>query len=298
MYPSSFEYHAPTDVQEAVDLLVEHGDRDVELIAGGHSLLPTMKSGLSKPEVVVDIADIDQLHGVDHGEESSRVGAMTTYATVAADETLARSTVISEAAAEIGDVQVRNVGTVGGNVAHADPAADLPAAVLVSDATVRLQGPSGDRSVPAAEFFQAMFTTDIREDELLTGIDLSHLGENDAGAYVKKPSPSSGYALVGVAVVLETDGETIMDARIGANGAFDHAMRLKPVEETLTGEALDGGIAHRAAGHATDDVEPYLLMEDDTASSDFRAHLLEVYTERAIDTAIERVGSMTDTEAD
>jgi carbon-monoxide dehydrogenase medium subunit len=289
MYPDSFDYRSASDVGEAVDLLAEHGDSDVELVAGGHSLLPTMKSGLAKPDVVVDVADIDQLHGIDHGDGSSHIGAMTTYATVAGDETLDRETVIAETAAEIGDQQVRNMGTVGGNIAHSDPAADLPAAVLASNATVHARGPDGTRTIPAAEFFEAMFTTALAEDELLTGIDVPHLGEEGASAYVKKASPSSGYALVGVAAVLETDGDAVTEARVAANGAFDHAQRLDAVEEHLTGVSVDEDAAGEAAGHATDGVESYELMDDETASGEFRGHLLEVYTERAIETALDRL---------
>jgi carbon-monoxide dehydrogenase medium subunit len=289
MYPASFEYRTAADVQEAVDLLVEHGDREVELLAGGHSLLPTMKSGLSNPDVVVDVADIDQLYGVEHGDGSSHVGAMTTYATLADDETLARESVIAETAAKIGDRQVRNVGTIGGNIAHSDPAADLPAAVLASGATIYARGPNGQRTIPASEFFEAIFTTALDDDELLTGVDVPHLGADGAGAYVKKASPSSGYAVVGVAVVLETDGSTVTSARVAANGAFDYARRLGSVEETLAGESIaDDGLAERAAECATDDVESHVLMGDETASSEFRGHLLEVYTERAIEATFER----------
>jgi carbon-monoxide dehydrogenase medium subunit len=290
MYPSSFEYHTPQDVEAAVDLLVEHSEDDVELMAGGHSLLPAMKSGLSNPDVIIDVEDVDSLYGIDHGDESSSVGAMTTYATVADDDVLGRKTIVSEAAAEIGDMQIRNAGTVGGNIAHADPAADLPAAVLVSDATIHARGRDGERTIPATDFFEMMFTTALAEDEVLTRIEIPHLEQESSGAYIKKESPSSGYALVGVAAVLETDGETITDARIAANGAFDHAMRLGPTEDVLTGEPIDADLAEQAAAHATDDVESYMLMEDTNASAEFRSHLLEVYTERAIETAVSRLG--------
>ena len=290
MYPRSFEYHAATDVADALDLLAEHGDRDVELMAGGHSLLPTMKSGLATPEVVVDLGDVDDLTGIEHGDGSTRIGAMTTYTELADDDELDSATCLSETARAIGDVQVRNMGTIGGNLAHSDPAADLPAAVLASDATIHAQGPDGERTIPASSFFEGMFTTALGEDELLTAVDVPHLGDGDAAAYVKKASPSSGYAMVGVAVVLETDGSTVTAARIAANGAFDHAQRLSGVEDALTGESLDtDGLADAAADHATDDVEDYMLMEDTQASGEFRAHLLEVFTRRAIETAVDRV---------
>ena len=292
MYPRSFEYHAATDVADALDLLAEHGDRDLELMAGGHSLLPTMKSGLATPEVVVDLGDVDELTGIDHRDGSTRIGAMTTYTALAQDDDLDRTTCLAETAAAIGDEQVRNMGTIGGNIAHADPAADLPAAVLASDVTIHAQGPDGKREIPADSFFEGMFTTALGEDELLTAVEVPHLGSQDGAAYVKKASPSSGYAMVGVAAVLETDGDTITAARVAANGALDHAQRLSGVEDALSGESLDTDhVATTAAEHATDDVEDYMLMDDTQASAEFRAHLLEVYTRRAVETATERVDS-------
>ncbi|RQG89030.1 xanthine dehydrogenase family protein subunit M [Natrarchaeobius halalkaliphilus] len=291
MYPAPFEYVSVESTAEAVDSLSEYGDREVTLLAGGHSLLPTMKSGLSTPEVIVDLASVESLYGIDHDDGVTRINAMTEYAAIERDETLwNENPVVPEAAAEIADVQVRNMGTIGGNIAHSDPAADLPAAVLAADATIHALGPDGRREIPAANFFEAMFTTALADGELLTAIDVPHLGENDAAAYVKKASASSGYALVGVAAVLETDGEEITDARVAANGAFDHAMALEPVETELVGGSLDDdGVAERAAAFVTDDVESYVLMDDEQASGEFREHLLEVYTERALETTIARV---------
>ena len=291
MYPSGFEYHAPDTVAEAIDLLEAHGDSEVTPIAGGHSLLPTMKSGLASPDVVVDLAGVDELHGIEHADGRTRIGAMTEYALVADDDRLwVENRVVAEAAAAIGDVQVRNVGTVGGNLAHSDPAADLPAAVLAADATVHARGPDGERTIPIDDFFEAMFATALEPGELLTAIEIPHLADDDAAIYVKRASASSGYAVVGVAAVLETDGEAITDARVAANGAFVHAMRLASVEDVLVGESLaEEGLADRAATPATNDVEPYDLMEDEQASAEFRAHLLEVYVERALEAAIDHV---------
>lgn len=292
MYPRSFEYHAASTVADALDLLDEHGDRDLELMAGGHSLLPTMKSGLATPEVVVDLGNVDELVGIEHDDGSTRIGAMTTYTALVEDDDLALTTCLPETAAVIGDEQIRNLGTIGGNLAHADPAADLPGAVLASDATIHAQGPGGERTIPVSSFFEGMFTTTLGEDELLTAVEVPHLGPQDGAAYVKKESPSSGYAMVGVAAVLKTDGSTITAARVAANGALDHAQRLAGVEDALSDESLDTeDVAESAAAHATDDVEDYMLMDDTQASGEFRAHLLEVYTRRAIETAMERVDS-------
>lgn len=291
MYPTGFEYHAATDVADALDLLAEHADREVKLLAGGHSLLPTMKSGLSSPDVLVDLGNVDELTGIEHDADATRIGAMTTYAALAADDTLADATVVGEAAAAIGDMQVRYAGTIGGNLAHSDPAADLPGAVLAADATIHARGPDGERTIPVDDFFQGMFATALAPDELLTGVEVPHLGADDGAAYAKKPSPSSGYAMVGVAAVLETDGSEVTAARIAANGALDHAQRLDGVEGALVGAALDDAdAASTAAEHATDGVDDYMLMDDTQASGEFRAHLLEVYASRAIRAAMDDAG--------
>lgn len=289
MYPGSFDYRSASSVQEAVDFLAGNGGNTVELLAGGHSLIPEMKTGPETPDIVVDVADIDQLSGIEHGDGVSHIGATTTHAAATDDGTLDRETVIAETAAEIGDEQIRNAGTVGGNVADADPAADLPAAVLASDATIHAHGPDGQRTIPAAEFFEGPFTTALAEDELLTHIDVPHLGADDASAYVKKRNPSSGYALVGVAVVLKTDGGDVTTARVAVSGVFDHARRLEGVEDELTGGSIDDdGLAERAATDAAADAESGDILDDGTASREFRTHLLDVYTQRTVETAMER----------
>ena len=291
MYPAQFDYHRAESVSEALDLLAEFADEEAELLAGGHSLLPTVKSGLATPDVLIDIGRISDLDGIEVGEESVTFGALTSYTDVAAsEEAWTNCTSFAEAAREIGDIQVRNAGTVGGNLAHNDPASDLPAAALVSDATIRAEGPDGEREIGIDEFFLATYTTTLSEDEILTSVEVPSLGEGDAGAYVKKASPSSGYAMVGVAVRLHTDGASIEDARVAVNGALTFAQRLEPVEEALSGESLDrDGLAADAASHATDDLEDWDFMDDIQASAEFRAHLLSVYAERAIDRALERV---------
>lgn len=289
MYPSRFDYVEATSVDEALDLLEEHGDAETELLAGGHSLIPTMKSGLASPDVLIDLGGIEGLRGIDRGDGVTTIGAMTPYADIAGDDGLAEDAeVLVEAAAAVGDIQVRNMGTIGGNLAHADPASDLPAAALAADATLVVQSRDGERSVPADEFFLGMYTTDVGDDELVTRVEVPHQPDGAGGAYVKKASPSSGYAMVGVAAVVEADGGEITGARVAANGALDHAERLEPVEDALVGEALDPDVAEAASEHATDDVEEWQLMDDLQASGEFRGHLLGVYAGRAIARAIER----------
>lgn len=288
MFPSQFDYYRADSVEHALSLLAEHPG--AELISGGHSLIPTMKSGLANPDALVDIGSIDALDGIERGDGETRIGANTRYATAAADEGLwADVTVFAEAAHEVGDTQVRNRGTIGGNLAHSDPASDLPAAALAADATVVAQGPDGERELAIDDFFWGMYATELAEDEILTAIRLPHR-ENAVGAYVKKPSPSSGYAMVGVAAVLLTDGEEIESARVAANGVMDHAVRLTPVEEALAGASLGEEALAEAASQAADDLDELMMMDDIQASAEFRAHLLCVYTERALTAAADRVG--------
>lgn len=284
MYPSEFDYYEAASVGEALDLLEEHADSETELIAGGHSLLPTMKTGLASPDVLVDIGQIDALQGIDDRGDTLSVGAMTTYAEVANSRPAQEAApALAEAAHAVGDRQVRNMGTVGGNIAHADPASDLPGAAIASNATIVAEGRDGEREIPVDDFFLGMYATDL-DDEILTRVEVPK-AEDAVGAYAKKPSPSSGYAMVGVAALLEVDGGTVRSASIGANGAMDHGVRLEPVEDALAGESLDDDAIADAAARATDDLDTAMMMSDIQASAEFRAQLLEVYTERALQAA-------------
>lgn len=287
MFPDEFDYHRAESVGDALDLLAEYPD--AEVLAGGHSLLPTMKNGLAKPDVVVDIGHIESMRGIDRNGDATSIGALTTYAEIDDDEELwADATVLAEAASEIGDTQVRNRGTVGGNLAHSDPASDLPGAAIASDLTLVVEGPDGERRIDADEFFVAMYMTDLAEDELLTRVEVPQSDGATSGAYVKKPSPSSGYALVGVAAQLQVDDGTVTAARIGANGVMDHAVRLEPVEDAIEGERLTDDAVSAAAERAADDLEEAMMMDDLQASAEFRSHLLETYTKRALERTAER----------
>lgn len=283
MYPDEFDYYEAGSVGEALDLLEEHADREAELIAGGHSLLPTMKTGLASPDVLIDVAQIDSLQGIEDRGDTVSIGAMTTYATVAdSDVTLAAAPALAEAAHAVGDRQVRNMGTVGGNVAHADPASDLPGAAIASNATMVAEGRGGERKIAVDEFFDGMYETALADDELLIRIEVP-AARSAVGAYAKKASPSSGYAMVGVAALLEVDGGVVRSASIGANGAMDRAVRLDPVEDELTGDSLDDDVVAAAASRATDDLDTAMMLSDVQASAEFRAQLLEVYTQRALE---------------
>ncbi|GAB3316195.1 FAD binding domain-containing protein [Haloplanus salinarum] len=288
MFPDEFDYERPETVEEAIDLLTENPE--AEILAGGHSLLPTMKSGLASPDLLVDIGRIDAMRGIDHGGGTVSIGGLTNYATIDESDAVRENVeVFAEAAHAVGDVQVRNRGTVGGNLAHADPASDLPAAALAADATMVVQGPDGERRVDADDFFLGMYATDVGEDELLTRVEFPARPEA-AGAYAKKPSPSSGYAMVGVAVSLTVDAGLVEDVGVAANGIMDHGVRLDPVEDALAGTNPDEETVAAAAANATEDLEEMMMMDDLQASAEFRAQLLETYVERAIEDAATGTG--------
>lgn len=282
MYPDEFDYASADSVEEALDLLGEHEGAETEVLAGGHSLLPAMKLGLASPDVLIDINGIDAMQGIEVDGDTLTIGAMTRYTDlVESDDVAEHAPALAEAVRQVGDVQVRNRGTIGGNLAHADPASDLPGAALASNASLIVQGPDGERSVLADDFFDGMYATDVGPDELLTRIEIPSM-DGGVGTYAKKPSPSSGYAMIGVAALIEAGNGTVDSARVAANGVMDHGVRLGPVEDHLEGSALDEETIAAAASHAGDDLDEAMLMDDVQASNEFRAQLVEVYTERAL----------------
>lgn len=291
MIPDEFDYHAPETTAEAVELLDEHADAETEILAGGHSLLPAMKSGLSSPDVLIDIGGLEGLTGVTADGGTLSIGAMTSYNEFLGSEAAhEHAPALAAAVEQVGDRQVRNRGTVGGNVAHADPASDLPGAVLVSDATMVLDGPDGEREVSADEFYLGMYATDIGPDELLTRIEVPS-AEGAVGTYAKRASPSSGYAMVGVAALLSVEDGTVDRARVGASGVMDRGVRLDGVEDALEGESLDEGTIEAAAARAGEGLDTAVMMDDLRASGEFRARLLEVYAERALAEAGEELSA-------
>lgn len=290
MYPPEFDYERADSVDEAVELLSANADRDTELLAGGHSLLPTLKSGLADPDLLIDIGGLDGLRGVEDDGETTTIGALTTYVDVESDDHVwEASAVVAEAAAQIGDLQVRNAGTIGGNIAHADPASDMPASVLAAGATIHARGPDGAREIPVDDFFVGMYGTALDENELLTAVEVPNQDGDTGSAYVKKPSPSSGYALVGVAATVRTNGSGVESARVAVNGATDHAVRLPGVEDALEDSELSESAIESAAEHADADLEGATLMDDVQASGEFRQHLAGVYTREALQKAADRV---------
>jgi len=277
MYPASFDYERPATVDEAVALLTQHGD-DAKVLAGGHSLIPAMKLRLARPKVVVDIGRIANLSYIREAGNGIAIGAMTTHHEVASSKLLQeKCPLLPEAASQIGDVQVRNAGTIGGSLAHADPAADYPAAVLALEAEIEVAGPQGKRTIRADSFFVDLLTTALAPNELIVEIRVPATAKTVA--YVKTEQKASGFALAGVAVVIAPSG-----VRVGVTGVAAKAYRASGVEQALGGKTTTDAIA-RAAAHATDGVE---LLSDIHASTDYRAQLAQVNTKRALERAAAR----------
>jgi carbon-monoxide dehydrogenase medium subunit len=285
MIPANFEYFAPSSIDDAIALLQEHGE-DAKILAGGHSLIPLMKLRLSEPGVLIDIGGIGELRGIHQRNGGVAIGALTTYTAAGAAAELAGHEALREAARAVGDVQVRNRGTIGGSIAHADPGADMPAAVLALDAEIALKGPSGERTVPADDFFQGFFTSDVGEGEVLTEIRLARAAPRTGTAYVKFPNPASGYAIVGIAAKLSLNEDgTVADARVAVTGTGDHAVRATAVEDALRGQQPTDEAIAAAAAQAAEGIDP---LSDIHASAEYRADLTRVFARRALQSARDR----------
>lgn len=284
MIPSAFEYHAPTSVAEAISLLEKYGD-EAKVLAGGHSLLPAMKLRLAAPEVIIDINKISELRGVVING-TINIGALTTWAAVEHHAGLKQSCVIlPEAVAQIGDIQVRNRGTVGGSLAHADPAADFPAVVLALDAQIRAQGPNGERTIAAGDFFTDMLSTSLEPTELITAIVANKLGAGEGAAYVKFPHPASRYAIVGAAAYVKISGGNVSACRLAITGAGPVAMRQTATEQALLNTDGSADAIASAADHAGTAMD---ILGDIHASEDYRRAMVKVYAKRALAAAVAR----------
>jgi aerobic carbon-monoxide dehydrogenase medium subunit len=277
--PAAFEYFRPQSVQEAIGLLEKHGD-DAKLLAGGHSLLPIMKLRLAQPKIIVDIGRINGLDGIKADGQKVAIGALVTHDAIEHNAVLKeKCPLLPEAATVIGDMQVRNRGTIGGSLAHADPAADYPAAILALDSEIVAAGPKGTRTIPAGQFFVEMLTTALQPNEIITEVRVPALARGTGAAYMKHAHPASGYAVVGVAAVVAMSGGKIQRAAIGITGVAGKAYRATAVEKALTGGAVDEATVAKAAAHAADGVD---AQGDLYASAEFRKHLATVYTKRAV----------------
>ena len=283
MIPTSFEYVRAESLRDALKVL---SDRDgSKAIAGGHSLLPIMKFRLAQPPRLVDISRLEELKGIADKGRGARIGAGTTYRELLESELLReRFPIIGEATRTIGDLQVRNRGTIGGSLAHADPVSDMPAVMLALDATFNLRSKRGRRSVKAREFFQGAFTTALAEDELITEIILPPLPTGAGTTYLSHDHPASGYAIVGAAVVVARKRKAVTHAVVALTGVGEIAYLLRSAD-SLVGSNGEPDAVARVAGEATTGVE---VNGDIHAPAEYRRHLATVITRRALETALER----------
>jgi carbon-monoxide dehydrogenase medium subunit len=286
MYPAEFEYHRVTSVKEALGLIQHYGD-EAKLLSGGHSLLPILKLRLAQPRHLVDIARIAELGQIAEQGGKISVGAAARHHQVHTSDLLRNKLgLLAECAGNIGDVQVRNRGTIGGSLVHSDPAADYPAAVLALEGEVRLESVAGARAVMAEDFFIDLMTTAIKPGEILTAVSFAPLPAGTGFAYFKYRQPASGFAIVGVATCLTLDKSgKCQGAHVGVTGLGAKAFRAKTVENALNGKAPDAKVLADAAAHAADGIDP---LADIHASADFRAELARVYTRRALESAVAR----------
>lgn len=286
MIPAAFEYQRASSVEDALTRLAASNGGG-KFIAGGHSLLPMMKMRLAQPAILIDIARVPALAGVRDKGGMIEIGACTTHHDIASSSLLQQhAPVLGETAREIGDPQVRHRGTIGGSVAHADPAADFPAVLLALNAEINVQGPHGARQIKADGYFQDLFTVDLRPDEIIVSVSFV---PQRAAAYAKLRQRASHYAIVGVAAALDVEGGTIRSARVAVTGAGSHAIRLAGVEQALMGRSatLDTvTAASRDAGAELADINTDLH-----ASADYRRAMVTVFTRRALARAIERARS-------
>jgi carbon-monoxide dehydrogenase medium subunit len=283
MIPTSFEYQRATSLDDALAKMAAAGGH-AKFLAGGHSLVPLMKLRLSEPGTLIDIGRIPELAGIREKDGKIEIGAATIHHLVATSSILkARCPVVSDAAATIGDPQVRNRGTIGGSLAHADPSADMPAAMLALDAEIHLRSARGSRQVKASEFFQDLFTVSMEPDEIITAVQFAPV---KASAYAKLYQKASHYAIVGVAAALDVQGGKIAAARVGLTGATTHAVRLSNVEQALAGQAASPETIEKGAATAGADLQP--LNSDLHASEQYRRAMIAVFTRRALLAAVAR----------
>jgi carbon-monoxide dehydrogenase medium subunit len=278
MIPAEFDYTAPETLDDAIKALVDGGE-DAKLLAGGHSLIPLMKLRLAAPSLLIDLRKVPGLHGVERQNGHWRIGALTPHSVLEHSPELG---IVSQVAGTIADPQVRHRGTLGGSLAHGDPASDLPAAMLITGAEVTLQGQDGQRTVSAEDLFQDYLTTAVGVGEVLTEIRVPAL-DGWGYAYHKFNRRSEDWAMVAVSAVVKASGGTCEDIRIGLTNMASVPLRASAVEEALRGQELSAENIAAAAEHAADGTSP---PADLNASADYKRHLARVLCRRAIQDAL------------
>ena len=287
MTTSAFEYYAPSTIADAIGLLEDHGD-SAKLLAGGHSLVPIMKLRLAEPEVLIDLGQIEGLSGITDSGDGLSIGPMTTYNQLMTSELVcSRAAVLAEAAGLVADVQVRNRGTIGGSISHADPAGDMPGVVVALGAEFDATSSSGTRTIAADDMFVDLLTTALTANEILTDIRVGAIPEGTGAAYEKIANKASRYAIVGVCAVVSVEDGVCTAARVGVTGTGPKAVRAGAAESALVGSALDAESIRGAASVTADGIDP---LSDVHASGDYRVHLTRVAAERAISRAVARAG--------
>ena len=288
MYASDFAYYRAGSLAEAGQLLQQHPG--AKLLAGGHSLIPLLKLRLAKPPALVDIGRLDELKGISVTDGRVRVGALTTHAELAASSELAaQCPALAEAAGLIGDPAVRNRGTIGGNVAHADPASDLPTVLRALDATIAVTADGGERSIPAADFFEGMMETALGDHDIVTAIEVPAAPAGQGQAYVKFSHPASRYAVVGAAASVTMIAGSVGTAAVALGGLVPVATRATSVEQALAGQAPSAAAIAAAAAAVSADLGDDLIG-DIYASAEYRRAMAPVCVKRALTAAVERAG--------
>jgi carbon-monoxide dehydrogenase medium subunit len=282
MIPASFDYVAPESVADALAALGSDAD-EIKVLAGGQSLIPVLRLRLAAPALVVDLGRIPDLVGVSDDGDAITIGAMTTHAEVASNDLIREHAgVLSKAAKTVADPQVRHRGTIGGSLAHADPAGDMPAPILALDAELVIAGSGGERTVAAADFFEDLFTTALQEDEILTKIRIpKHTGWGSH--YEKFVRVAQQWSIVAVAATVRADGGSIAEARVALTNMGATALRATAVEEALVGQPATEEAVKAAAARAADGTNPPTDLNGD---SDYRRHLATILTRRAVLAAV------------
>lgn len=283
MIPAEFDYKAPRSIDEAIQLLQQNED-DAKILAGGHSLLPLMKLRLAAPGILVDLGRVPGLAYVRDAGDAVAIGAMTSHYTVETSDLLRRGIpMLAQAAGMVGDMQVRNRGTIGGSLAHADPASDLPTVITALGGKIVARGPSGERTIAASDFFQDIWTSALEPTEIITEVRIPYPQGQPAQAYEKFRVRAADWALVGVAVSVTRQNGSVGNASVVLTNVGTTPVRASAVEEALRGRQVSPGTLREAAQRASEGLEPSGELK---ASPEYKKHLARVLTERALAAAL------------
>ena len=279
MIPESFDYQRASSVSEAISLLQQHGE-DAKIVAGGHSLVPTMKLRLATPGTLIDIGGISELKYINDKGDYLAIGAGATHWMIESSDLIQKKAPgLSQAAAQVGDVQVRNRGTIGGVLAHSDPQADYPGVVLALDATLVVQGSRGERTIAVSDYFTGLWETALGDDELLTEVRIPTDSANANSCYLKFPQPASRYPYVGCAVAMDSSAGSCSDIRVGFSGVGETAFRDSGIEDALRGNTLNESAIASASAKAA---EGHSVLSDVFVSEEYRRAMAQVYVKRAL----------------